>query len=531
MSIPPPVTSGPSYNNYDNYNSRSSDSTAPTGGDNSSPQFQGSMDDWKQNSITLRQTYIQIIQSGGPKAELAKQYLKQVDDMLDQYTGSHYAENDGMYLSGNYSADSTGGGSIIPNSQDPNLGGNPNNQTQISVPISYQDNSHVVTDQGSSVQIAINDQDPDNRTIDAYQKNPTLLIPSNAANVKVTYVDDDAAPGHKMVLVTYTAGGKTQTIKFHKADRADFNFKIQAADPSSVDVTDPALQTAIGTNANVCAVTELGASSDADTVQGTPPDSVDTKANTRTWNKNDSVDYYVTEGKETDKIYTDNLNITLPDRSDTAYVTKTGPHSYTIEIKDANGKTIRKIEASQVDHLNFSGVDGDNLFFQDKSASPPPAGDSFKAWSAADCAADTQLTLNGDSHATKGAAGAGQSVNPNKPEDTPADKVENGIATYNNSDLKDVSIHTYYDDPPTVKEHDIFTTGTFTVYAASYQDKVDISKETTGAHAGQYKLVFTDGTHTVTYYVTGDISKIKIKGVLPLMSPTTPPKRSLALEK
>ena len=128
----------------------------------------------------------------------------------------------------------------------------------------------------------------------------------------------------------------------------------------------------------------------------------------------------------------------------------------------------------------------------------------------------SKVDVVGDPTATD-AGGVGRPVNPVTTEDNIPDLVNKGIAVYDGSSGQDQAnpiIHTYFDNPLTVKEHDIYTSGDVTIFASSYRDKVVVTRD----QDGRYRVeVWKNGDSKtkVTYLVVGDAKHIKIKGTLP----------------
>ena len=273
-----------------------------------------------------------------------------------------------------------------------------------SFPVSYQDSAHVVSEDGSDFSVTVGRNDADIREIDAFQPNATIAIPSNAATIALSSQTDES--GNPVVLIKITfPNGPTRIIRCHDPE----HLSIQSPKPDQV-IQDASL-------GDLISKIEISRPGEVNSEpQGTSPD--ETLDRTRIWNTHDSVDYFATDGDETDSIYADTVNLSLPDRSHSAYVTKLGDHHYAIEIKDADGRLIRRIETYQTDHLNFNGVDGDNLYYRDATAGGsltadftggidwngnvfvnPGASDylngNFKAWSDPSLDHDSQITLNG----------------------------------------------------------------------------------------------------------------------------------------
>lgn len=269
-----------------------------------------------------------------------------------------------------------------------------------------------------------------------------------------------------------------------------------------------------------------GQADGAGSPQGDQPDTVDSKNNTRTWKTKDSVDYDVSEGKETDRIYANSLNLTPPDRTYTVWVEKTGEHAYHIQIEDAQGNTVRTIEASQIHQLNLN-VDADNLYFKDssknaKNPAPQKSGsnqnvvdneiyapaltsnDGFKTWS--DKSHDPDKNITVESGAEEGSTPAGNDPNP-QPDSISQD---GKTAQYNKSASQDLTA--FYDGEYSNNHISSGPGGTVDLHGASFADKVDI----TNNNNGTYTIVFTSGddaSKKITYTVDGPPDKITINDV------------------
>jgi hypothetical protein len=179
----------------------------------------------------------------------AMSYLQMVDPQMasDPTMGSGAWDP----LGGVLGADSQGGGmGVDPTGQGP------------AFPIDYQDSTHIVTSDGPSSSYTLDSKDSETRTIDFYQKDNTLIVPSNAADVTAAAQADDGVPGKTMVVVTFTCNGQTRTVKYHNADRDNFKLNIQTADKSQA-----VLDASLGALSSKVSVSELGEASDE--AQGT----------------------------------------------------------------------------------------------------------------------------------------------------------------------------------------------------------------------------------------------------------------------
>ncbi|MFO1518505.1 MAG: hypothetical protein U1F57_02380 [bacterium] len=466
--IPAPNVNAYSNYDYNPYGYRQSD-TSPLGGQD--PQIQA----WLQQVMPLRQSYLAVIRGNGPQKQQAIAYLQQLDQWIDQYTGSSYADQDtSLVQGGDWDPMMQTGPSIIPNggatqTQTP--------QTSLSTFIAYQDNSRVVTEDGASCNINVNMSDPDNREIHVFQKSNVLNIPSNAANVTTAVMDDTDVPGKKMLVVTMTQNGQTKKIVFHNIDRDGFKLALHTPDVSQADVS------SLGTYASKVEVTELGSVSEQ--AQGTPSDSA------HLWNTNSDVDYYVTQGTEEDKIYADNVNITLQNRSQKAEVTKVGAHEYDITVKNSDGTVVRHVHLYQADSVNIDGTDQENVLFKDTTKTP--ADTAFTAWSDTAHSADNQLSVGGSN---------GAQATVTHPDDTAADRTEGNTSYYNTS--HDVETHVFDVSTPNLN---IQAPGTVTLHGSSFSDTAQVQSYDAATHTwviNFYKDGIRDAAHTRTVTVHGD---------------------------
>lgn len=258
--------------------------------------------------------------------------------------------------------------------------------------------------------------------------------------------------------------------------------------------------------------------SEEDSFQRTPFNKAKSNASTRIWDQDDTVQYVATEGKETDRIYADTVNIVMPDRSHQAYVTKTGDHSYSIQIRDENGKVVRRISTEQTAHLNIDRSYAGNVFFRDYSHMGQnhmdgqmmlnPNGnsdDGFRAWDNPDHAADVQLTVGGkaDSSTTTGS----DTTNPtdtSKDTQLPADKKTGDTWHYDGNDLEDVDVTPTFDH----KDNIVEIPGTFTLTPTDDQT-VTVEKDPSTKH--YIITVSAPGKTPVTYDVDPSLTKIDLK--------------------
>jgi hypothetical protein len=472
------------YRNYDSGSSDPWSNYGLPGGDPSSGSSNSYYSNYEQQLLSYIQslkTQLSTLQAGSPDYETAIQYLNTAMGYLQQVDPQMASDPSAMGggawdpMSGGYGTGSSpypSSNPLDPNSTstsstDPNAVAGVSGSTQTptnSFPISYQDSSHIVTDEGDTTSITLDENDPETRTIDVYQKGNTLIVPSNSANVNVQAQADDAVAGATMFVVTYTCNGKTRTVKYHNVDREDFKLDIQTPDKTQVT-----MDASLSSSQFASKVTNES-SSDLANMQGTPPD--ETTATTRTWDKNSTVDYYVTEGSEKDEIYGDQVSISLPDRTDTAEVTRVDgptkglpPFVYEITVKDSTGKVIRTIEVNQASNIDFKNISPANLSYEDKS-SKGESNAKFKTWNDPDCQQDSVITVNGQA----GGAIAGP-LNPNAPSDSVPSSVDGKTAIYNKD--KDVTVTAYPDD--NVYEHDITANGKVTINPNNQEDTADVS--------------------------------------------------------
>ncbi|MFO1520038.1 MAG: hypothetical protein U1F57_10305 [bacterium] len=479
----------PSYNSslYDVYNQRTSvggpGAATDFGGDYGLEGNDGSqspeMMAWFQEALHYHQMYQSLLATGNLDPASRSQVMDYDSQLMGWFDQYGFGNVGGNTMAGGSNWDPlTGqmGGSIIPGMGQDAPQGAPVNQTQISSPIDFQDNTHVVTDQGANCQIVINDQDTDSRTIDAYQGNVSLVIPSNAANVKVTYVPDDAAPGHMMVQVSYTSNGKTQTIKLHKADRPNFDFNIQAADPTAVDLTDPALVTALTTHSSLCTVSELGSASLADQ-QGDLPTRME--GDTRVYDVAGDVNLYpVPDGSNKKTSVTASGTVTIHPNSNSEWYTvnyDAATKQYTVQVYTDAARTKLK-ETITVDgsltntKLQFACDPSRMNWGNMASVTDPTQVDSTKAGA------------NKVSFTSSGAS------NTELPKDaTPPDSASGDTATWNTwSDVNAYAADGYVN-------HNITAPGTVTIHGNSFSDTFEIKDYQAGPPQTWTILVHKDG--------------------------------------
>jgi hypothetical protein len=344
------------------------------------PQYDSATQTWIDQSKYYHMMYQQLLSRGNldPKArEQVMTYDAQLTQWYQQVTG------------GGFGLDSSNWDPLATTNASSALDGQ-----QYTYPVAYQDKDHLVSDEGPTSQLTIDQSDADRRRVDFFQMNNTLEIPSNSASVNLEAKPDDSVSGKTMVEATITyPDGTTRLVQYHNVERENFNLRIIAPDKTQVTL-DTKLTSAFANKVTAHAFGEVDQTAEAP--QGTPPDETD--SDSRTWNKNDAVDYYVTKGTETDEIYADTVNITLPDRSEAAEVTKTAAHEYTVLIKDSDKNVIRTIHLHQVNgtgSINFNHLSTDNLQYKDLT------GDSkakFKSW---DDMCDPQITVNGQAGGDK----------------------------------------------------------------------------------------------------------------------------------
>jgi hypothetical protein len=158
-----------------------------------------------------------------------------------------------------------------------------------SYPVAYQDQNHIVSENGSDVSVTVDRNDSDTRNVDFYQPNGTVVIPSNAASVNVSAAKDDQGKDMIVVKITFP-NGATRTLNFHNPK----NLNIQAANPDNV--TQDASLTG---NTALAGIVKVGGSGSAGgtgqpvsstNANDTPADSV--SGTTATYNSSSTVDIH-----------------------------------------------------------------------------------------------------------------------------------------------------------------------------------------------------------------------------------------------
>jgi len=326
--------------------------------------------------------------------------------------------------------------------------------------LAYQDKNKILAEKGIKTDISVNEDDLDTRTVELnppsskanrHLKDHQLTIPSDAADVSVVEKKDPLNHGSTYLEVTIEMGnGSTRVFKYYKAERDGFKLKIDVPDAAQVDLS---ALSAMKDKVQVGVIGEETAAAETDAAQAEPVMKPDQKtATTRVWNKQAVVDYEVTQGKEIDQIFADQLNLGLPDRSCFVEVTKKANGQYEIVAYKMNEKgervELRKIQGDQLKTLNFAkNVTQDNLFFKDETKGET----GFKKWSdPTRTSSDPAIQIDGkkaDDLVVRN-DGIKKSLNPDFPDDTRANREANGVLFYN---AKNVTLHTVFND----KYHDI----------------------------------------------------------------------------
>jgi hypothetical protein len=379
----------------------------------------------------------------------------------------------------------------------------------------WQDQTRAKWDGSDSVVYPVNQQS-DSRQQDFFQSDVTIQSPYHGAVAKAELVNDDsvAAPA-KMLKVSFTmSDGSTKVVCVHNVTDKT-KIQLQSSDQSNIHLDASLTSSAL---ASQVTVEDLTDDSNTTVDQGTPPDPK-TKNN---WTKNRSVDLTATEGKDTFIVKSHDLNLSLLDYSQNAYITKTAENHYTIEIRDDDGKIIRRIEA-ETKQINLLNTDSDKVFYKDAtvkkgsassskvvvsskpkvSAIDVVAGDistgdgkptGFEAWTGQ----DTQITVGDE----EGDSKVGDDPNPEPNSFSKDGKTANYIS-------KDETLTAYYDG----KYKNIKVTsgpgGTVTLNTASIADNVWIEKN----QDGTYTILMESGedpSKEITYTVEGPPTKILI---------------------
>jgi len=358
----------------------------------------------------------------------------------------------------------------------------------------------------------------DARTQDIWSNDVNINVSSLSTYVTSEKTEDTRAlPPEQVLKVTVTdkATGKFSVYFIHNYDDAHV---VVNTPTGKIDQDSTGGLVQAGTY-SPDATAEAGQS------QATPFDKNKSNATTRIWDENkvgEPVQYVVTDGKELDKIYADTVNIVMPNRSDTAYVTKTGDHSYTIQILDENKKVVRTIKVEQAEHLNFDRAYAGNVFYQVKLqpvAQPMgknsnsyeemeiPQPNVYTAWNDPNCPVDPQVTVGGKAGGAIASDGTDPSntSDPDTSNDTqlPANKKKSDAWYYDGNDLTDVSVTPTFD-------HDndfVDIPGTFTLTPTDDQT-VKITKDPS---TKDYIITVESDGKKVTYHVNHHLTAIDLK--------------------
>jgi hypothetical protein len=492
------------------------------GDDYSSNMGDSGMQAWAQQAQSYRAMYLQYLHQlsqGGvdPSEQSAyatvQGYLQQLNGWLSEYgmdSGSSGGWDPMTGDMGGYSPmmSGTDGGMGVPQSQQTNLG----------FDVSFQDQNHIVTEDGQAV-IDASRNNSETRTIDAYQKNVTINAGSSA-NVTVARQPDDSVPGKTMFVVTinYPNGGPSRTIKLHNAERDGLSWNL-AVDPSQVTGLD-----SLGDLKTKLNVSTDGTDPNAQTTHpnDTVPDSTSdpTQPNTTIFNNSRDVDYHVFDSNNPNIDITAPGTITLHGQSfgDKVQIVNYDAtnHEWTIKFykngDDSQCKTITihgDVNTKVIlDVMGQSSVIGGFI-----DHSPLPETDTTKL-------ASVQIGASGSSNGTSSTQNG--PINPNHSDDSVPSHVGldaqgNNTATYDEN--SDPTITNYFETgAPT--NYEITASGTVTINPSRQSDQFHITAEQDPSdHVMKYKIVATGvdengQSHTVTYWVKADqVHKIVIANV------------------
>ncbi len=350
--------------------------------------------------------------------------------------------------------------------------------------------------------------DGDVRAQDIWSKDIILNVSDLSVDVKTSITTDTRwhPPTSTLkVVMTDSATGKESVYFIHDYDKKKKHLIIRTPEENE------ALKKQVDDiNAKMPGLVSLenfdpaALGSEAETKDSVPaPELINGE---RVWKKGNAVEYYLTPGKEKDKIHLDAIDFNIPDRTYQVQVTKTDAHNYTIKVFDPQVSTtepIRTIETDQTDTLNFKGIDAGNLSYRDltSGAKPTPvaAGSKlplaiaktilnpngsttsnekpFIAWDQFSESPDVQVKVEG--HVVgAGEANSGQGKKPGEPlheGDTPPDpnSLANGEVTYTGGN-SNIEIHADLNDG--VNTYRISTTGDVLLHGINPSDKVEIIK-------------------------------------------------------
>lgn len=484
-NIPAP---GSGYSDYGyGYNSLRANLTSdPYGSYGATESYQTSdLQAYEQQLQTYYQNLLSVynqLQAGDPRRAQCEQYMQ----MAQQY-----AQQVGMQLQG------SAAGGFDPTAATP---GN-----QFSFPVSYVDENHIVTDEGTSTQIMVRSSDGITKQIDVYQKDNTLAIPSSAASVSVVETGQGTDDVKAEVTITFP-NGTTRKIIYHHIDREGFQLNIQSPDTSQVHMD--ASITGDAANASKIVAAELGSDSGTTTQAGDPPTRTD--HGTRVYDGTDfNISPAASGSNHKTKVLASGECTIYPNSNEEYYVMdySAGPPArylitvYANEDDKAHNKikdTI-SIDASLVDHVNFGGDLSRISYGSHLAVSEHP--DQLDTSAAG--AGKIVIGTNG--------SGVGTPVNSNFPEDTPPDNIDgtNKTATYDNShdyydNGTDVNVHVDYTND-NVDTYDITAPGQVTIHGAGFGDKYEIESYSAGPPK----------EWVINCYKNGDINKkktIKIHG-------------------
>ncbi|MFO1518650.1 MAG: hypothetical protein U1F57_03140 [bacterium] len=434
----------------------------------------------------------------------------------------------------------------------------------------WGDNTRIKYDGTDGADVTVRLHDGDSREKDFFQDDLTLRIPFHA-NGQLELLADDSLPAPaKMLKITVNLPDGSRRVFVKHDFKETSNIRILTPDGDSKPFTpDTALASSpLSQKVNFGNLTD---ETSATTPQGDPPTKME--GNTRVYDGKDFDISPVPSGSGKKTRVKANGEVTITPTSNDEYFRmdyeKGPPSKYVLKVyandedyKNNKVKETIDIDGALVKKLHFAG-DKSRIDFGNLSKGTPPSlsgkgrapdavakkavfGTSATSPSAPAGAGSTapsttpptgvpapeksnpsheldpskpgatKVDVVGDSNG-KGAGGPDAPVNPQSKDDNIPDALENDVAIYdgsNGQDSTNVSLHTYFDDPLTVREHDIFTSGEVTIFASSFRDVVNVTKD----EKGRYKVEVLkngDPKKTVTYFITGDAKKIKIKGALP----------------
>jgi hypothetical protein len=275
--------------------------TNPYGGESPASNYYSDYSSQLLQYMNQCRRILSQLAAGDPRRAQVEAYLR---------TAHQYAEQIGLETASDPSFaggwDPLAGANGIPNNSSTAANSGPSPD--------YQDQDKIVFENGASFAYTVDKSET--REVHLYQSESRLQIPSNAATIAVTVEPDSALPGKNMAAVTVSfSDGTSRKIYIHHIDRSDAHLNLFAASEGNIT-----LDVSTVGFAKKIKIHKLGDPENSEEVRGTPPDQEE--EGTRTWNTHDSVDYFATEGSETDEIYADTVNLTLANRSQSAEITR-----------------------------------------------------------------------------------------------------------------------------------------------------------------------------------------------------------------